>query len=105
MFAFFQRLAPTVIAIEACSASHHSARLLQSFGHTVKLIAPQQLAAVALANKMARIAWKLMVTGENYAVKSAPAALEAQPRVGQTREQLNPTVLSRCQNLQDEQMV
>jgi transposase len=34
-----------------------------------------KLAAVALANKMARIAWKLMVTGENYAVKSVPAAL------------------------------
>ena len=28
-------------AIEACGASHHTARLLQSFGHTVKLIAPQ----------------------------------------------------------------
>ena len=34
-----------------------------------------KLAAVALANKMARIAWKLMVTGESYAAKSAPAAL------------------------------
>jgi transposase len=34
-----------------------------------------KLAAVALANKMARIAWKLMVTGENYAVKSAPVTL------------------------------
>jgi transposase len=41
MVAFFERLAPTVIAIEACGASHHLARLLQSFGHTVKLIAPQ----------------------------------------------------------------
>src|SRR5919202_618057 len=41
MFAFFERLAPTVIAIEACGASHYCARLLQSFGHTVKLIAPQ----------------------------------------------------------------
>jgi hypothetical protein len=30
-----------VIAIEACGASHHCARLLQSFGHSVKLIAPQ----------------------------------------------------------------
>jgi transposase len=29
------------IAIEACGASHHWARLLQSFGHEVKLIAPQ----------------------------------------------------------------
>ena len=41
MLAFFKNLAPTVIAIEACGASHHLARLLQSFGHTVKLIAPQ----------------------------------------------------------------
>src|SRR4051812_19108844 len=41
MFAFFERLAPTVVAIEAGGASHHYARQLQSFGHTVKLIAPQ----------------------------------------------------------------
>jgi transposase len=41
MFAFLKKLAPTVIAIEACGASHHCARLLQSFGHSVKLIAPQ----------------------------------------------------------------
>ena len=36
---------------------------------------PPKLAAVALANKTARVAWKLMVTGESYAAKSAPAAL------------------------------
>ncbi len=30
-----------MIAIEACGASHYWARLLQSFGHRVKLIAPQ----------------------------------------------------------------
>jgi len=41
MVTFFEKLAPTVIAIEACGASHHWARLLQSFGHTVKLIPPQ----------------------------------------------------------------
>jgi transposase len=41
MVAFFEKLSPTVIAIEACGASHQLARLLQSFGHTVKLIAPQ----------------------------------------------------------------
>jgi transposase len=34
-----------------------------------------KLAAVALANKTARIAWKMMVTGENYAAKAAPAVL------------------------------
>jgi hypothetical protein len=36
---------------------------------------PTKLAAVALANKMARIASKLMVTGNSYAAKSTPAAL------------------------------
>jgi transposase len=41
MVAFFVKLDPTVIAIEACGASHHWARLLQSFGHEVRLIAPQ----------------------------------------------------------------
>jgi transposase len=41
MVTFFAKLAPTVIAIEACGASHHWARLLQSLGHWVKLIAPQ----------------------------------------------------------------
>ena len=41
MVAFFAKLEPTEIAIEACGASHHWARLLQSFGHRVKLIPPQ----------------------------------------------------------------
>ena len=38
---FFEKLPPTVVAIEACGGSHHWARLLQSFGHEVKLIPPQ----------------------------------------------------------------
>ena len=41
MVAFFANLAPTVIAVEACGASHHWARLLQLLGHTVRLIPPQ----------------------------------------------------------------
>lgn len=41
MVAFFEKLVPTAIAIEACGGSHHWARLLRSFGHEVKLIAPQ----------------------------------------------------------------
>jgi len=39
---FFERLAPTMIGIEASGASHHWARLFRSFGHDVKLI-PAQL--------------------------------------------------------------
>jgi len=41
MEAFFQKLAPTVIAIEACGGSHHLARTLGAFGHEVRLIPPQ----------------------------------------------------------------
>src|SRR5947209_8273268 len=40
MIAFFERLPPTRVAIEACGASHHWARLLRGFGHEVQLIAP-----------------------------------------------------------------
>ena len=41
MMGFLAKLEPTGIAIEACGASHHWGRLLQSFGHRVKLIPPQ----------------------------------------------------------------
>lgn len=41
MIAFFEKLEPAEVTIEACAASHHWARLLRSFGHEVKLIAPQ----------------------------------------------------------------
>ena len=41
MVTFFERFAPTVVAIEACGAAHHWARELGRLGHTVKLIAPQ----------------------------------------------------------------
>ena len=41
MVKFFEKAAPTTIAIEACGGSHHWARLLGSFDHEVKLIAPQ----------------------------------------------------------------
>ena len=41
MIKFFEKLPPVEVVLEACGASHHWARLLSSFGHEVKLIAPQ----------------------------------------------------------------
>jgi len=100
-----------VIGMEACGRAHHWARMLQSKGYQVKLIAPQfvkpyvktnktdandaeaiceamsrpsmrfvavktavalaershpNVATVALANKLARIAWAMLRHGTNY---------------------------------------
>jgi transposase len=41
MMAFFQALPPAEVALEACGALHHWARMLGEMGHTAKLIAPQ----------------------------------------------------------------
>jgi transposase len=40
---------------------------------------PEKLAAVALANKTARIAWKLMVSGERYDARKATALQQGSP--------------------------
>ncbi len=40
---FFSKLAPTLIAIEACGSSHYWARALAGLGHEVRLIAPQRV--------------------------------------------------------------
>jgi len=41
MEAFFAKLPPTHVALEACGGSHHWGRRLASLGHTVQLIPPQ----------------------------------------------------------------
>lgn len=43
MIRYFEKLPPALVAIESCGSSHHWARLLQSFGHEVKLIPPQHV--------------------------------------------------------------
>jgi transposase len=40
VLAFFQRLPPCVVGIEACASSHHWSRELQALGHTVRLMPP-----------------------------------------------------------------
>src|SRR5438445_8958505 len=49
--AFFAKLPPTVIGMEACGASHHWARVLRQLGHEVKLIAPQHVKPYVKRNK------------------------------------------------------
>jgi transposase len=40
VLAFFQKLPPCLIGIEACASSHHWSRELQTLGHTVRLMPP-----------------------------------------------------------------
>ena len=38
VLAFFQKLPPCLIGIEACASSHHWSRELQALGHSVRLM-------------------------------------------------------------------
>ena len=40
VLAFFERLRPCLVGIEACASSHHWSRELQALGHTVRLMPP-----------------------------------------------------------------
>jgi transposase len=40
VLAFFQKLPPCLIGIEACASSHYWSRELQALGHTVRLMPP-----------------------------------------------------------------
>jgi transposase len=40
VLAFFQKIPPCLVGIEACASSHHWSRELQTLGHTVRLMPP-----------------------------------------------------------------
>ncbi len=40
VLAFFQKLPPCLVGIEACASSHYWSRELQALGHTVRLMPP-----------------------------------------------------------------
>src|SRR5262245_37389814 len=49
--AYFTKLPPCEIGMEACSSSHYWARRLQGLGHRVKLMAPQFVRPYVKTNK------------------------------------------------------
>ena len=53
--AFFTKLEPTLVGLEACGASHHWARELVKLGHQVVLIPPQHVKPYVGRNKNDRI--------------------------------------------------
>ena len=51
VLAFFQKLPPCLIGIEACPSAHHWGRELQALGHTVKLMPPKYVKAYVKRGK------------------------------------------------------
>jgi transposase len=51
VLAFFGKMPPVVVGIEACGAGHYWARVLGELGHEVKLIAPQHVKPYVKRNK------------------------------------------------------
>jgi len=49
--AFFVNLPPCLIGMEACASAHHWGRMLERFGHTVRLMAPQFVKPYVKTNK------------------------------------------------------
>ena len=51
VLAFFQKLSPCLVGIEACASSHHWSRELQALGHTVRLMPPAYVKPYVKRNK------------------------------------------------------
>ena len=51
LLAYFEKIAPCLIGMEACGSAHYWARELQKLGHTVKIMAPQFVKPYVKSNK------------------------------------------------------
>jgi transposase len=47
VLAFFQKLSPCLVGIEACASSHYWSRELQALGHSVRSPAPASMATLS----------------------------------------------------------
>jgi transposase len=90
--AFFQKLEPTEVVLEACGGSHHWGRTLAAFGHRVKLIAPQYVKPFVKRSKNDRIdAEAISEAASRPAMRFVPvksAAAQAEAMILSVRELL-----------------
>lgn len=77
---FFRKLDPCVVALEACGAAYHWARLLLTLGHQVKLVPPQFVKRFLEGSRKtdARDAKALALAGRSVDVRVVPVRNEAE---------------------------
>ena len=76
VLAFFQRLPPCLVGIEACASSHHWSRELQALGHTVRSssMIDQRGGVVPRVLRIRTTAWDRFLTDRPLKWREARAA-------------------------------
>src|ERR1035437_4445362 len=83
VLAFFQKLPPCLVGIEACASSHHWSREIKALGHTVRLMPPAYVKPYVKRQKNDAADAEAIceaVTRANYVVKSDQHAFTAPNR-------------------------
>lgn len=82
-FAYFEKLPPAIVAMEACGSAHYWARRIQALGHTVELIPPHLVRPYVTRNKTDRAdAHAILESRRNRAIHLVPVKSEAQQALG-----------------------
>src|SRR6186713_1468918 len=83
VLAFFQKLPPCLVGIEACASSHHWSRELQALGHAVRLIPPAYVKPYVKRQKNDRAdAEAICEAAQRPSMRFVPVKTEAQQANG-----------------------
>jgi hypothetical protein len=70
VLAFFQKVPPCLVGIEACASSHHWSHKLQALGHTVRMMPPAYVKPYAAVSCAAAAVLRML--SPSYSPRSLP---------------------------------